>query len=433
LIAQGLKKVCSQMLHSFDIYTPTSSTHQTAPFPTHTTNKASIPFQIFEYETPSTYQIRPREWGMTLHWGSSHISSCLPEPLAARFNEAYADPTQSPDAVTGLPIYNGKTGELLMEMGADKPCRVSRKKMRNLFAEGLDVEYGKSFVSAELKGERVEVTFEDGSKATGDILVGCDGAKSRVRSVLCGEEVAQLTNVPVSMFNFPYKFEADLAKKIRDMNQLFITSIHPDHGTMFWLSSKHILLLSHPFPLYSLTHKVQDVPDPSDPSTWTFQVLQSWTDASVPLDTDLLTPQGRISFFKKRAAEYAEPWRSAGAAVSDSVSLPLDKATYWEKASKWDNRNGRMTLCGDAAHSMTPHRGQGLNNALQDAGNFVAAMKRLVQGKPLREEVDSYDEEMLERGTKEMGISLKQTLFIHNWETLMQSPMVKIGMRQVAS
>jgi 2-polyprenyl-6-methoxyphenol hydroxylase-like FAD-dependent oxidoreductase len=82
---------------------------------------------------------------------------------------------------------------------------------------------------------------------------------------------------------------------------------------------------------------------------------------------------------------------------------------------------------------MTPHRGQGLNNALQDAGNFVAAMKRLVQGKPLREEVDSYDEEMLERGTKEMGISLKQTLFIHNWETLMQSPMVKIGMRQVAS
>jgi 2-polyprenyl-6-methoxyphenol hydroxylase-like FAD-dependent oxidoreductase len=262
------------------------------------------------------------------------------------------------------------------------------------------------------------VTFEDGSKATGDILVGCDGAKSRVRSVLCGEEVAQLTNVPVSMFNFPYKFEADLAKKIRDMNQL---------------SSKHILLLSHPFPLYSLTHKVQDVPDPSDPSTWTFQVLQSWTDASVPPDTDLLTPQGRISFFKKRAAEYAEPWRSAGAAVSDSVSLPLDKATYWEKASKWDNRNGRMTLCGDAAHSMTPHRGQGLNNALQDAGNFVAAMKRLVQGKPLREEVDSYDEEMLERGTKEMGISLKQTLFIHNWETLMQSPMVKIGMRQVAS
>jgi hypothetical protein len=187
---------------------------------------------------------------MTLHWGSPHISSCLPESLVARFNEAYADPSQSPDAVTGLPIYNGKTGELLMEMGADEPCRVSRKKMRNLFAEGLDVEYGKCFVSAEMKDERVEVIFEDGSKATGDILVGCDGAKSRVRSVLCGEEAAKLTNVPVSMFNFPYKFDdAELAKRIREMNPLFITSIHPDHGTMFWLSSKQHppspLLISH--------------------------------------------------------------------------------------------------------------------------------------------------------------------------------------------
>lgn len=30
-----------------------------------------------------------------------------------------------------------------------------------------------------------------------------------------------------------------------------------------------------------------------------------------------------------------------------------------------------------------------------------------------------------------MEISLKQSYFIHDWETLMQSPMFKIGMRQV--
>jgi hypothetical protein len=108
---------------------------------------------------------------MTLHWGQSHIAACLPEYLLARFNEAYADPNQSPDATTGLPIFNGKTGELLMEMGADRPVRVSRKKMRNLFKEGLDVQFGKAFSGAEMKGEKVEVTFEDGSKAIGDVLV----------------------------------------------------------------------------------------------------------------------------------------------------------------------------------------------------------------------------------------------------------------------
>jgi 2-polyprenyl-6-methoxyphenol hydroxylase-like FAD-dependent oxidoreductase len=80
---------------------------------------------------------------------------------------------------------------------------------------------------------------------------------------------------------------------------------------------------------------------------------------------------------------------------------------------------------------MTPHRGQGLNNALQDAANFVRAVKSVDAGeKGLNDAIDEYDKEVLERGMLEMSISLKQTLFIHNWETVMESPMVKMGMRQ---
>ncbi|KAF1850080.1 FAD/NAD(P)-binding domain-containing protein [Cucurbitaria berberidis CBS 394.84] len=375
--------------------------------------KASISFTIFESETTSTYQTRPREWGMTLHWGSTHIASCLPPELVERFHEAYADPSQAPDAATGLPIRNGKTGELIMEMKAEKPYRVSRKKMRNLFKEGIDVQYGKQVERASVGEDgKVKVEFEDGSTATGDVLVGCDGAKSRVRESIVGTEAAKLTDVPVSMFNFPYKFDAELASRIRQQNHLFTTSIHPDHGTMFWLS-------------------IQDVPDPSKPETWTFQILQSWIDDTVPPSTDLSTFEGRLAFFKKRSAEWAEPWRSAGLAVKEGTQIPLDKGTYWGRASKWDNRAGRMTLCGDAAHPMTPHRGQGLNNALQDASNFVSALLKVqIGGQSLQQAVQEYDDEVLERGTLEMSISLKQTLFIHNWETLMQSPMVKIGMHQ---
>jgi hypothetical protein len=190
---------------------------------------------------------------MTLHWGSSHISSCLPDDLVARFSEAYADPTSNPSDVTGLPVYNGKTGEFIIAMAAEKPCRVSRKKMRNLFSEGLDVRYGKKFIDAAIVDEKIVVQFADGTSATGDVLVACDGAKSLVRSTIVGEEKAKLTTVPVSMFNFPYKFDAALARRIRDMNELFITSIHPDHGTMFWLSSKSLLPLASTI-ILSLTH-----------------------------------------------------------------------------------------------------------------------------------------------------------------------------------
>ncbi len=181
---------------------------------------------------------------MTLHWGSTHIASCLPEDLVARFNECYADPSLKPGAVTGLPIHNGKTGDLIMEMGADGAMRVSRKKMRNLFSEGVDVQYGKQVVRAYVIDDssshdngRVKVEFKDGHHAVGDVVVGTDGAKSLLRESIVGSKDSQLTTVPVNLINFPYKFETELALQIRSYNKIFLNSIHPDHGTMYWLSS----------------------------------------------------------------------------------------------------------------------------------------------------------------------------------------------------
>ncbi|KAG9199893.1 hypothetical protein G6514_007793 [Epicoccum nigrum] len=327
---------------------------------------------------------------MTLHWGASHIASCLPEDLAARFHESYADPSLTLDAVTGLPIYNGKTGDLILEMGAEKPMRVSRKKMRNLFCEGIDVQYGKQVVRAYVIEDssspdngRVKIEFKNGDHAVGDVVVGTDGAKSLLRESIVGFDDAQLTTVPVNLINFPYKFDAELSLQIRAYNKIFLNTIHPDHGTMFWLS-------------------IMDVPDPDKPETWSFQVMQSWNDKTTPPSADLTTNEGRLKFFKARCEEYAEPWRSVGRAIQDGTTVPMD------------------------------HRGQGLNNALQDASNFVSTIVSVSKGSAtLAEAVQAYDDEVLERGQTEMDISLKQSYFIHDWETLSQSPMFKIGMRQV--
>ena len=190
---------------------------------------------------------------MTLHWGSTHIASCLPEELAARFHEAYADPTMKPDEISGLPIHNGKTGDLILIMGAENAIRVSRKKMRNLFTEGIDVQYGKQVVrtyviedSSSHDNGRIKVEFKDGNHAVGDLVVGADGAKSQLREAIVGSEDAQLTTVPVNLINFPYKFDPELSLRIREYNKMFINSIHPDHGTMYWLSSTFFSLACIP-------------------------------------------------------------------------------------------------------------------------------------------------------------------------------------------
>jgi hypothetical protein len=83
-----------------------------------------------------------REWGMMLHWGSRHLSECLPEPIQRQLSCINVDPffVQGPDASTAVPVYNGKTGELITMMEGDNPRRVSRRKMRSLFAQGLDIQ-----------------------------------------------------------------------------------------------------------------------------------------------------------------------------------------------------------------------------------------------------------------------------------------------------
>ena len=104
-------------------------------------NKAGISYSIFERDSAESYKTRTREWGMTLHWGSNHFDGCLPQSLIDRLQSIRADPyfVPSPDQST-LPAYNGKTGDLLAQIKGDNAVRVSRRKMRALFAEGLDIQ-----------------------------------------------------------------------------------------------------------------------------------------------------------------------------------------------------------------------------------------------------------------------------------------------------
>jgi 2-polyprenyl-6-methoxyphenol hydroxylase-like FAD-dependent oxidoreductase len=51
-------------------------------------------------------------------------------------------------------------------------------------ARGASIAYGKRLVDAVSEGGRVRATFDDGTTAEGDLLIGCDGIHSRVRAIL---------------------------------------------------------------------------------------------------------------------------------------------------------------------------------------------------------------------------------------------------------
>ena len=73
-------------------------------------------------------------------------------------------------------------------------------------------------------------------------------------------------------------------------------------------------------------------------------------------------------------------------------------------------------------------RGQGLNLALQDAGDLVEGIRKVARGTiQLGQMLTEYDESMRMRASKEAQLSLNQTLMSHDWKRLMDSPVPKIG------
>ncbi len=80
---------------------------------------------------------------------------------------------------------------------------------------------------------------------------------------------------------------------------------------------------------------------------------------------------------------------------------------------------------------MPAFRGQGLNNALQDAAKLVDELKDLDKSaRPLSDAIADYEKEMKERALTEMKVSILQAETVHNWDRLMEAPFIKHGMNK---
>lgn len=80
---------------------------------------------------------------MGLHWSLPFLESLLPNDLFSRIQEAYVDPSldweQPP--LNFMRMYNGLNGEIMREFPVKgKIVRVSRRKLRALVVEGIDVK-----------------------------------------------------------------------------------------------------------------------------------------------------------------------------------------------------------------------------------------------------------------------------------------------------
>jgi 2-polyprenyl-6-methoxyphenol hydroxylase-like FAD-dependent oxidoreductase len=97
--------------------------------------------------------------------------------------------------------------------------------------------------------------------------------------------------------------------------------------------------------------------DPAaDPATWRFMILMTWPEG---LDTPeeqgaLLGNEEAILARVRRLAEpLASPFGQMVRGIPEGTRVWYGRRLgYWE-TSEWDGKGGRVTLVGDAAHSLT--------------------------------------------------------------------------------
>jgi 2-polyprenyl-6-methoxyphenol hydroxylase-like FAD-dependent oxidoreductase len=146
---------------------------------------SGLKVRVFERDRTPTDRLQ----GYRLHisaTGNRALQACLLPENLERFVRASAISN------TAVSFLDSKLNRLLQidippvdRMAPESERPISRIALRKILREGLEevVVFDRTFVTYEPNPEgRDSVRFKDGSTATGDIVVGADGASSHVRA-----------------------------------------------------------------------------------------------------------------------------------------------------------------------------------------------------------------------------------------------------------
>ena len=167
--------------------------------------------------------------------------------------------------------------------------------------------------------------------------------------------------------------------------------------------------------------------------------MQTWrSDAETGLKGDNILPA-----MYERGKAFGYPFNEVFATIPPGTPVWHNRLRYWP-TKPWDSRNGLVTLAGDAAHPMTFRelcsafffvslwgsqflrvlftdyalidRGQGLNNAITDAADFLVHLRAMKQQTPgeLAAAVKRYETELWPRGNEAVLASHENTNAVHD-------------------
>ena len=279
----------------------------------------------------------------------------------------------------------------------DSEKSVSRMTLRQVLLTGLEdvVVFDKKFSHYEHYSDgRVIVSFEDGTQAIGDVLVGADGAGSRLRK----QRLPQARMEETGILSIGGKAPLTPESKALISNKVF-------NGISLIMAPKGFGAILHVMEFkWDRTGLKSNVggSDAELISEWPGMLYDNTQDyimwgvwgarKNLPADPTTLSRDQQLDLARKITHGWHPNMRRLIDLTDPSTVFPVNIRTS-VPLEPWETSN--VTLLGDAVHTMTPGRGVGANTALRDAALLCKRLIEIRDGKPLLEALHEYEVEML--------------------------------------
>jgi len=363
-----------------------------------------IPFTLYERDT--SFDSRSQGYGLTLQQASKAIAGLGIISLCGAITSTRHVVFNQEGTIIGEWGIRKWLQTAIGKNSKRKNIHIARQTLRSTLLEQLheteSVKWDHAFVNfSENKEGSIDVNFKVNGKNTiekADLVVGADGIRSTTRSQLINENQTPLRYLGCIVILGICSLESlsDNKSSLLDSATVFQTVngheriyIMPyDNNSIMWQFS---------FPISEKKAKELHVNGPQSMKKEVTTIVQHWHD---PISLIIKnTPESRIT----------------GYPIYDRPLISTDILQNFNN----------VTLIGDAAHPMSPFKGQGANQAILDALSLARMISIECRSHSLWREkgirgtlLNKFEKEMLDRTSSKVLDSANAVGFLHSMNVL---------------